>query len=200
MDKISLGAGFSLELREGKDGFVNIFVHDDSGKAPVKALSLGVRKGKLVSYPVVRRTIDYNGQHWREEELLTPEGRPDVIQLHSGKLFCKKCRCFVQNTANNEMRREGFFAHSHVCDEQNAGETDTLAPSVVDSYDASDKEDKRTICTVAYKGETYDVMCKLNTGLMYVMEGDNDPVPASKDDENAIIAATKQYLKSKENM
>lgn len=30
-------------------------------------------------------------------------------------LYCEQCHCWVPNTANNEMRKEGYFSHSHVC-------------------------------------------------------------------------------------
>ena len=195
MGSMMLYESYKLELREREEGVVDVFVHDTSGKAPVKALSIGVRKTRFGSYPVVRRALDYSGQTWREEELLTPEGRPDVIQLHSGKLFCKTCNCFVQNTANNEMRKEGFFAHSHVCGKRDEVEKYVSTPCVVDSYDASDNQDKRQICTVAYHGETYDVMFKPDTGLIYIMESDSDPAPETKEDEAAIIEAAKKFLK-----
>lgn len=30
-------------------------------------------------------------------------------------LFCTNCKMWVPNTANAEMRKEGFYAHSHSC-------------------------------------------------------------------------------------
>lgn len=30
-------------------------------------------------------------------------------------LFCTDCLVWVANTANDEMRKEGFYAHSHIC-------------------------------------------------------------------------------------
>lgn len=30
-------------------------------------------------------------------------------------LYCKSCKCWVPNTANVEMRKEGLYAHSHWC-------------------------------------------------------------------------------------
>jgi hypothetical protein len=40
-------------------------------------------------------------------------------------LFCTSCNCWVPNTANYEMKKEGFYAYSHschkcVCDMQNS--------------------------------------------------------------------------------
>lgn len=39
-------------------------------------------------------------------------------------LFCDACGCWVPNTANHEMKKEGFYAYSHncqngICDMQN---------------------------------------------------------------------------------
>lgn len=30
-------------------------------------------------------------------------------------LYCSKCRCWVPNTANYEMKKEGAFAYTHFC-------------------------------------------------------------------------------------
>lgn len=37
-------------------------------------------------------------------------------------LYCEKCRCWVSNTANHEMKREGGYAHSHICGHRQPGE------------------------------------------------------------------------------
>ena len=49
--------------------------------------------------------------------LLDPGGRPCVIQRDGGpySLYCAKCRCWIPSTANNEMRKEGVYSHSHIC-------------------------------------------------------------------------------------
>lgn len=47
--------------------------------------------------------------------LLSPTNRPSVIQREDGSLYCTKCHCQVPNTANHEMRKEGAYAHSHIC-------------------------------------------------------------------------------------
>lgn len=48
---------------------------------------------------------------------LEPYDAKDVIPVHGGKrsLYCPKCRVFVCDTANYEMKREGFYSHSHIC-------------------------------------------------------------------------------------
>ena len=41
----------------------------------------------------------------------------DVIQKSGGpySLYCRSCKRWVPNTANEEMKKEGVFAHSHFC-------------------------------------------------------------------------------------
>lgn len=39
-------------------------------------------------------------------------------------LFCSECRKWIPNTANSEMRKEGFFAHSHSCNVYQDNEID----------------------------------------------------------------------------
>lgn len=41
----------------------------------------------------------------------------NVVQREGGpwSLFCTECHVWLPNTANAEMRKEGFFAHSHWC-------------------------------------------------------------------------------------
>ena len=48
-----------------------------------------------------------------------------MVELRKGgpySLFCTECHMWVLNTANYEMKKEGFFAHSHVCGIQNPDE------------------------------------------------------------------------------
>lgn len=56
------------------------------------------------------------------ESLTTPDNQDTVIMREDGKLYCRKCHCIVPNTANGEMRKEGCFAHSHVCGIRSPGE------------------------------------------------------------------------------
>ena len=37
-------------------------------------------------------------------------------------LYCERCHCWVPNTANYEMRREGYYSHSHICGIKGPGE------------------------------------------------------------------------------
>ena len=40
-----------------------------------------------------------------------------VIPKRGGpySLFCTDCQVWIPNTANTEMRKEGFYAHGHIC-------------------------------------------------------------------------------------
>lgn len=38
-----------------------------------------------------------------------------VVPTKKAGLFCFDCGEFIPNTANHEMKREGYFAHSHSC-------------------------------------------------------------------------------------
>ncbi len=37
-------------------------------------------------------------------------------------LYCHRCRCWVPDTANAEMKKEGYYAHSHICGDLTHGE------------------------------------------------------------------------------
>lgn len=37
-------------------------------------------------------------------------------------LYCQRCHCWVPNTASEEMRKEGYYAHSHICGDLTHGE------------------------------------------------------------------------------
>ena len=37
-------------------------------------------------------------------------------------LYCNQCRCWVPDTANSEMKKDGLYAHSHLCGRMNNGE------------------------------------------------------------------------------
>ena len=41
----------------------------------------------------------------------------NVIPCKGGaySLYCTNCGRWIPNTANHEMRKEGCFAHSHIC-------------------------------------------------------------------------------------
>lgn len=50
-------------------------------------------------------------------DLLDPALRPTVSPKDGGpySLYCAQCHCWVPNTANSEMRKEGMYSHHHVC-------------------------------------------------------------------------------------
>lgn len=37
-------------------------------------------------------------------------------------LYCQRCQCWVPNTASEEMRKDGYYAHSHICGDLTHGE------------------------------------------------------------------------------
>ena len=37
-------------------------------------------------------------------------------------LYCLRCRCWVPDTASAEMKKEGYYSHSHVCGDMTHGE------------------------------------------------------------------------------
>lgn len=41
----------------------------------------------------------------------------DVKPRKGGKysLYCYACKSWIPNTANHEMKREGYYSHSHGC-------------------------------------------------------------------------------------
>lgn len=107
-----------LIIRQREDGAYSFFTHDDSGEDDVLAMTVSSVKKRFSFEPIPVVTVlqDYDMKYGsRSYDLLTPAGRPPVVQLKSGKLYCRRCNCYVPNTANNEMRKEGFFAHSHCC-------------------------------------------------------------------------------------
>lgn len=113
-----------LQIEESPDGYA-IYLSD--GKDRVRALSLAATKlsipGKDFFTYNVRVHRDYDDPIQAiQYDLLNPHDRPSVIQLPDGRLFCRKCRCYVPNTANWEMRKEGCFAHSHICGIRAPGE------------------------------------------------------------------------------
>ena len=54
------------------------------------------------------------------------------------------------------------------------------------TFSLSDTETERTVFVVVYKGVTYNVMYRHDTGLTYTMEGEDDNVPPTVEDEKAI--------------
>ena len=70
---------------------------------------------------VIPYSIQENGR-CETRSLLTPDDLPTVYMQPDGKLYCQKCHCTVPNTASVEMRKEGYYAHSHVCGFRGEGE------------------------------------------------------------------------------
>ena len=56
------------------------------------------------------------------DTILTPADSPAVYMRPDGTLYCRNCHCTVPNTANDQMRKDGVFAHSHICGVRAPGE------------------------------------------------------------------------------
>lgn len=103
-----------LVVRPCNDGY-DIFV--DDGKTAVKAVKMLHRVRKIAGmrfHQFLSITFDHDGpisQHMVD----MPDNIDPVRPTEDGRLFCHRCEVFVENTANAEMRKEGVYAHSHVC-------------------------------------------------------------------------------------
>lgn len=69
-----------------------------------------------------RKLIEHDSPYHQTVYLLSPDNRPAVYQREDGKLYCRVCHCTVPNTANAEMRKDGIFAHNHICGLRSPGE------------------------------------------------------------------------------
>ena len=108
---------YNLNIRPIGNGYA---ISIDDGQDEVHALDITIKNRKIgkdtLSSIFAEIKRDYNDPSCAYcEELLMPELRPSVVMLKSGRLWCRKCHCYVPNTANHEMRKEGCFAHSHIC-------------------------------------------------------------------------------------
>ena len=109
---------YKVHIRQAEDGSVKFVTEDSEGEALAFELRDQTQKiGPHELHRLVRREACSYDDPWCfvESELLLPEDKPSVIQLENGRLWCRKCKCFVENTANSEMRKEGCYAYSHFC-------------------------------------------------------------------------------------
>lgn len=128
-DKSLPGIPFSLgdcraAFRETEHG-LTLFLLKDGIEVPAlhlmtKERRLGDEHWTEVSAGIVQAASDPAKFHCCH--LLTPDDLPTVYMREDGKLYCRKCHCTVPNTANTEMRKEGFYAHSHICGVRGSGE------------------------------------------------------------------------------
>ena len=116
--------GLQAEFRDTDKG-LTLFLSD--GKVEVPALRLTTREKRLGDSKwtdvqvVIPYSIQENGR-CETRSLLTPDDLPTVYMRPDGKLYCQKCHCTVPNTASVEIRKEGYYAHSHVCGFRGEGE------------------------------------------------------------------------------
>lgn len=117
----------TMELWRTDAGY-NIVLTNDAGEkqyagAFITKSAVFKPTGDVLSDYWFSRCITADGTHIGiVDNLMTPEHKPVVIQRPDGTLYCRKCHCTVPNTANNEMRKEGCFAHSHICGHPAPGE------------------------------------------------------------------------------
>lgn len=99
--------GYTLILDNGKDPEVPVM---DLVASP---WTVGRVSGYTISAMIHH---DYDEPRYiTKHPLLHPADRPSVVKLEDGRLYCRKCGQYVENTANEEMRKEGAFAYSHSC-------------------------------------------------------------------------------------
>ena len=77
----------------------------------------------ILAYEGEWEAVDWDVTHW----MSLPEPPKEAEKNHhlysnvapkSGgpfSLYCESCKCWVPNTANAEMRKEGLYAYSHWC-------------------------------------------------------------------------------------
>lgn len=106
----------TLRITETEDGVEARIIAENGDDVTVFAVRHEERRiaGHIFDENVLYTAYDFNEPMLRERVLLDPTNRPSVV-MRDGRLYCKKCHCWVPNTANAEMRKEGCYAHSHVC-------------------------------------------------------------------------------------
>lgn len=115
---------FDLKIYPANNGY-SIHVAEDGDQ--VEALRIINHQRKIAEHIIddlhLQLCYDHESNAATRHELLTPSGRPAVIQLPNERLWCRRCHCYVPNTANGEMRKEGCFSHSHICGIKRSEET-----------------------------------------------------------------------------
>lgn len=114
-DAVFRKTDFGLTLSLSKDGITIPALH-----LMTKDRRLGDAHWTDVSVGVVRATS--NPSNFEKHNLPTPDNLPTVYRREDGSLYCRKCHCVVPNTANAEMRKEGYYSHSHCCGVRSPGE------------------------------------------------------------------------------
>jgi len=116
--------GFRAEFRETEHG-LTLFL--SNGQTEVASMHLTTKEKRLGDAKwtdlsaVIPHSAKENG-YCTTHGLLTPDDLPTVYMREDGKLYCQACHCTVPNTANYEMKKEGFFSHSHICGFRAEGE------------------------------------------------------------------------------
>jgi len=107
-------SGYRFSLRSASGNVCEVF--------RVSHKTTRIRESRFQSNDIIVNR-DYDDPLYAQRyELLDPDCRPTVRMRPDGRLYCEKCHCYVPNTANHEMRKEGCYAHSHVCGVRAEGE------------------------------------------------------------------------------
>ena len=116
--------GLQGEFRETDKGLTLFLSDGETEVASLRLVAIEKRLGDAKWTEVIAvmpRSIKEDG-YYDTNALLTPDNLPTVYMREDGKLYCRVCHCTVPNTANHEMRKEGYYSHSHVCGFRSEGE------------------------------------------------------------------------------
>lgn len=132
INNIKLGKDI-LRLYQTEDGAIDAYIITADGDS-THVFKIEHREHKFMGHDIVRNEIgiafDFDDETALiKRNLLYPKDRPNIV-MKNGKLYCRKCHCWVPNTANEEMKKEGCYAYSHICGIKAPGEVyeDTTKP------------------------------------------------------------------------
>lgn len=113
----------TLHISQTDDGIIATLITQDAEELEVFRVTNRTRKFQkfTVFDNILAVPYDFDEPYRKELTLLHPGDRPPVY-MRDGRLYCRKCHCWVPNTANAKMRKEGGFVHSHVCGIRAEGE------------------------------------------------------------------------------
>lgn len=110
--------GYSVKVLKTGDK-VELWTTDPDG-GMWKAGEIAWNKKNRLYQIVLFTDVDYPEDI--QGHLLPVLAMKNPVELRDGRLYCTACRCWIPNTANLEMRKEGFSSHSHVCGIRQPGE------------------------------------------------------------------------------
>lgn len=122
-----------------------------------------------------------------------------VVEKKGGpfSLFCTDCNCWVPNTANAEMAKEGVFAHSHhcsdgVCDCKNGEIHDTEYRKKAAEVELAQKP-----AAPKFKSKPFSTKKREYAGVAKVVDfGDRYEILCVCDDEKQALVQAQAYVKA----